>query len=51
MDDLHEVQKSMINFIRKLGDIYPHELKVHFKQLHAELKQYEDIPKEGRFCI
>ena len=29
MDDLHEVQKSMINFIRKLGDIYPHELKVH----------------------
>ena len=48
MDDLHEVQKSMISFIRKLGDIYPQELKVHFKQLHAELKQYEDDPYERR---
>jgi hypothetical protein len=48
MDDLHEVQKSMISFIRKLGDIYPHELKVHFKQLHAELKQYEEDPYERR---
>jgi len=48
MDDLHEVQKSMISFIRKLGDIYPHDLKVHFKQLHAELKQYEDDPYERR---
>lgn len=48
MDDLHEVQKSMISFIRKLGDIYPHELKKHFKKLHAELKQYEDDPYERR---
>ncbi|MGB1449713.1 MAG: hypothetical protein ACPG8F_07730 [Flavobacteriaceae bacterium] len=48
MDDLHEVQKSMITFIRKLGDIYPHELKFHFKQLHEELKQYENDPYERR---
>ncbi|MEN8812012.1 MAG: hypothetical protein ABF277_01755, partial [Candidatus Arcticimaribacter sp.] len=48
MDDLHEVQKSMITFIRKLGDIYPHELKLHFKQLHKELKQYEEDPYERR---
>jgi tetratricopeptide (TPR) repeat protein len=48
MDDLHEVQKSMITFIRKLGDIYPQELKLHFKQLHEELKQYEEDPYERR---
>ncbi|MGB2152804.1 MAG: hypothetical protein ACPHVX_02435, partial [Flavobacteriaceae bacterium] len=27
MGDLHEVQKSLIRFVRKLGNIYPHELK------------------------
>ena len=48
MDDLHEVQKSMIAFIRRLGDIYPHELKEHFKALHKELKEYEDDPYERR---
>ena len=48
MDDLHEVQKSMIVFIRRLGDIFPHELKKHFKALHIELKQYEDDPYERR---
>ena len=51
MDDLHEVQKSMIVFIRRLGDIFPHELKKHFKALHIELKQYEDDPYERRIFI
>ena len=27
MNDLHEVQKEMIKFIRGLQDIYPHDLK------------------------
>ena len=48
MDDLHEVQRSMIGFIRTLGNIYPHELKENFIKLHAELKQYEDDPYERR---
>jgi len=48
MDDLHEVQRSMIGFIRTLGNIYPHELKENFVKLHAELKQYEDDPYERR---
>lgn len=48
MDDLHEVQKSMITFIRTLGNIYPHELKENFKKLHKELKPYEDDPYERR---
>ena len=48
MNDLHEVQKAMIRFVRSLGDIYPHELKAAFVKLHKELKQYEDDPYERR---
>lgn len=48
MDDLHAVQKEMIKFLRKLGDIYPHELKNEFQKLHTELKKYEDHPYEKR---
>ncbi len=48
MDDLHEVQKAMIRFVRSLGDIYPHELKAAFVKLHKELKQYEDDRYERR---
>ena len=48
MNDLHEVQKAMIRFVRSLGNIYPHELKDSFVKLHKELKQYEDDPYERR---
>ena len=48
MNDLHEVQKAMIRFVRSLGDIFPHELKAAFKSLYKELKQYENDPYESR---
>jgi hypothetical protein len=48
MNDLHEVQKEMIKFIKGLQDIYPHELKQAFKDLLEKLKQYEDHPYERR---
>ena len=48
MNDLQEVQKEMIRFVRRLGDIYPHELKAEFKKLHTTLKGYEDDPYEKR---
>ncbi|MEN8789085.1 MAG: hypothetical protein ABF293_06420 [Flavobacteriaceae bacterium] len=48
MNDLHQVQKEMIKFLRKLGDIYPHELKGEFQKLYDELKKYEDHPYEKR---
>ena len=48
MGDLHEVQKSLIRFMRKLGNIYPSELKDAFRKLHEELKQYEQDPYERR---
>jgi glutaredoxin-related protein len=48
MNDLHEVQKEMIKFIRGLQDIYPHDLKNAFKELLERLKVYEDHPFERR---
>ena len=48
MNDLHEVQREMIKFLRNLGNIYPHELKNEFIKLHARLKVYEDHPYEKR---
>ena len=48
MNDLHEVQKAMIRFVRKLGKVYPHDLKHAFKDLFIELKKYENDPYEKR---
>ena len=48
MNDLHEVQKEMIKFIRGLQDIYPHDIKKAFKALLKKLKVYENRPYEGR---
>ncbi len=48
MNDLHEVQKEMIKFIKGLENIYPHDLKKAFKDLHGKLKVYEDHPYERR---
>ena len=48
MNDLQEVQKEMIKFIKGLQDIYPHELKNAFKNLLTQLKKYESHPFERR---
>ena len=48
MNDLHEVQREMIKFLRNLGNIFPHELKGEFKKLHTRLKTYENHPYERR---
>ena len=48
MDEMYEVQKAMIRFLRSLGDIYPHELKGAFQQLYDELQVYENDPYERR---
>ncbi|MGC6422452.1 MAG: hypothetical protein ACON47_03425 [Flavobacteriaceae bacterium] len=48
MDDLHEVQKAMIRFVKKLSNIYPHELKAAFKEFHEELSVFESDPYERR---
>lgn len=48
MNDLHEVQKEMIKFIKNLQNIYPHEIKKAFRELRDKLKTYEDDPYESR---
>ena len=48
MNDLHEVQREMIKFIRGLQDIYPSDLKQAFKNLHKKLQVYEEHPYERR---
>ena len=48
MNDLHEVQKEMIKFLRSLGNMYPSELKNAFIKLYENLKKYETHPYESR---
>ena len=48
MEDLYEVQKEMIKFLRGLGDIYPHQINAEFRKLYDTLKQYEEDPFERR---
>lgn len=48
MNDLHEVQKEMIAFIKSLQDVYPQDIKNAFSGLHKKLKAFEDDPFEGR---
>ncbi len=48
MNDLHEVQKEMIKFLRNLPEVSPLEIKDEFIALHSTLKQYEDHPFEKR---
>ncbi len=48
MNELHLVQQKFISFLRNLSNIYPHELKNAFKDLHRELKVFENHPYEKR---
>ena len=48
MEDLYEVQKEFIKFLRGLGDIYPHEVKGEFIKLHKKLKEFENDPYQSR---
>jgi hypothetical protein len=48
MEDLYAVQQEMVNFLRGLGDIYPHQLKAAFKELYTKLVAYENHPYERR---
>ena len=48
MNDLHEVQKEMIKFIKNLQYIYPQEIRQAFIELHSKLKIYENDVYEGR---
>jgi hypothetical protein len=48
MDNLQQVQRKMISFLKKLSEIYPQDLKKAFIDLHKELKDIENHPYEKR---
>jgi len=48
MNDLHEIQRKMILFLKNLNNIYPQDLKKAFIRLYNELKVYENHPFEKR---
>ena len=48
MNDLHEVQKALLKYVRSLENIYPHDIKDSLKNLYKELKKFEDDPYEKR---
>ena len=48
MNDLHEVQKALLKYVRSLENIYPHDIKDSLKSLYKELKKFEDDPYEKR---
>jgi hypothetical protein len=48
MNDLHEVQRKMIAFLKNLSNIYPQDLRKEFVKLYDELIQYKDHPYEKR---
>lgn len=48
MNDLHQVQQEMIQFVRKLGRIYEYQLKSEFQKLRDRLLPYTDHPYERR---
>jgi hypothetical protein len=48
MNDLHQVQRKMIQFLKNLKNIYPQELHKAFVNLHSELLKFEDHPYEKR---
>lgn len=48
MNDLHAVQKEVLNFIREVSEIYPHQIQKAFKKLHSSLLQFDNHPYERR---
>ena len=48
MNELNEVQTEIINFMKKLPDIFPHDVKSAFTELLIKLKKYESDPYERR---
>ncbi len=48
MNDMHEVQREMLSFLKRLNTIYADHLKDELKILYERLKPYETHPYERR---
>lgn len=48
MNDLQQVQKEMMHFLKRLNSVYASDLKEAFRKLYETLKPYEHHPYERR---
>jgi len=48
MNDIHQVQREMLAFLKRLGHIYQADLRGELEQLYLRLKVFEDHPYERR---
>ena len=48
MNDMQEVQREMLAFLKRLNSIYAHNLKDELRVLYQRLKPYENHPYERR---
>jgi hypothetical protein len=48
LNDLHEVQKDIIKFLKNLPNISPLDIKPEFRKLHKVLEKHEKHPFERR---
>jgi tetratricopeptide (TPR) repeat protein len=48
MNDLHEVQKEIIKFLRSLNNLYPADIKKEFKKMHTRFVELEKNTYEKR---
>ena len=48
MNDLHQVQRQLISFLKNLSNIYPQDLRKQIVKLHGQLSKYKDHPYEKR---
>ncbi len=48
MNDMQEVQREMMRFLKRLNAMYESSFKEELRQLHGKLKQYENHPYERR---
>ena len=48
MNDMHQVQKELLAFLKRLGHIYQADLRGELEQLYLRLKVYEHHPFERR---
>ncbi|MGB0836512.1 MAG: hypothetical protein ACPGRE_00305 [Flavobacteriaceae bacterium] len=48
MNEMHQVQRLMIAFLKNLNNLYPRELKNAFKDLYEKLLPLRSHPYEGR---
>lgn len=48
MNDLHEVQKEMVSFLKRINSMYDSAMKTELRNLYERIKPFENHPYEKR---